>query len=178
MQHVHTLLIYYKHRKTRNTYEVLFLHGLTSIPARISKHMPSKVWVKIVDPLPNFNGTAVIMQIYIVCLLETVNASYISNEKTIRKSWRVFWWDCTPSLKYFRIRSHSHLQWKAHRVNQLAAVWPRDRVFLSQTEACCAVPSCNGEFHTNIHHRGRDLGCLLWSQTATYFLLQSLQCCM
>ena len=34
-------------------------HGLTLILAWISIHMPSKVWDKISDPFPNFNGSAV-----------------------------------------------------------------------------------------------------------------------
>ena len=36
-----------------------YQHGLTLIPARISNHMPSKVWDKITYPLPNFNGCTI-----------------------------------------------------------------------------------------------------------------------
>ena len=36
-----------------------YQHGLTSIPAWISNHMPSEVWGGITYPFPNFNGCTV-----------------------------------------------------------------------------------------------------------------------
>ena len=36
-----------------------YLHGLTLIPTWINNHMPSKVWVEITYPLPNFNSATV-----------------------------------------------------------------------------------------------------------------------
>ena len=32
-------------------------NGLTLSPTRMSNHMPSKVWVEITYPPPNFNGS-------------------------------------------------------------------------------------------------------------------------
>ena len=34
----------------------VYKHGLTLIPARISNHMPYKVWYEITYPFLNFNG--------------------------------------------------------------------------------------------------------------------------
>ena len=36
-----------------------YLHGLTLIPARISKHMPDKVWDEITYLFPSFNGATI-----------------------------------------------------------------------------------------------------------------------
>ena len=41
---------------TLNTYGTFYQYGLTSIPAWISNHMPSKVWDEITDTFLNFNG--------------------------------------------------------------------------------------------------------------------------
>ena len=36
-----------------------YQHDLTSIPAQISNHMPSKEWDEIAYPFPNFQGAAI-----------------------------------------------------------------------------------------------------------------------
>ena len=39
-----------------NTLDSFYWHRLTLIPGWISNHMPSKVWVEITHPFPNFNA--------------------------------------------------------------------------------------------------------------------------
>ena len=38
---------------------LFYKHGLTLIPARMSKHMPGKMWGEITYPFLNFNGSTV-----------------------------------------------------------------------------------------------------------------------
>ena len=41
------------------SWDHLYSHGLTLIPAWISNYMPSKMWDEITYPFPNFNGATV-----------------------------------------------------------------------------------------------------------------------
>ena len=43
----------------QNSWGPFYQQGLTSIPALISKHIPSEVWYEITYPFPNFNGFTV-----------------------------------------------------------------------------------------------------------------------
>ena len=45
--------------RPRMSLGLFYWHGLTSIPARISKHVSGKVWDEIIYPLLNFYGATV-----------------------------------------------------------------------------------------------------------------------
>ena len=43
----------------RDSWAPFYWDGLILMPARISNHMPSKVWYEITYPFPNFNGATI-----------------------------------------------------------------------------------------------------------------------
>ena len=56
---VHLIVQYEDRVKNTDPWGLYYKHGLTSIPAWINNHMPSKVRNEITDSFPNINGCTV-----------------------------------------------------------------------------------------------------------------------